>query len=405
MKFLIPLLLSPLLALTGCTNSTLSQMDNPDQNITPVTVGYYGRNIDPMINQYMQEKQVTGMVVAIIYHNGSAEFHSYGVTDDLSQRAITPDTLFALGSLSKGVTAEVATLLVNEGQLNWTDTLETLLPRGTSLSADAKKITLLQLVTHTSGLPRQPMDLLTLENLLSYFRTGENFYAQLDNDSLLTYLSDFDAPAYRVPQYSNIGYALLSHILQRRTGKSMETLAQDKLLKPLQMSNSSFTPESLKAYPYRALGHAGDQPKFISRGALTPDWVFQQNMMGAASLYSSARDLAEYARAHFTATSHPAIDRALADVTQTYFYRQKEAANIAWVSDETASQKITYQVGYIGGYSSYIGFDKKNQSAVIVLQNSFNWSNYIGQTILTLLEPQKSQILQEGTLAMTNRSL
>lgn len=139
MKFLIPLLLSPLLALTGCTNSTLSQMDNPDQNITPVTVGYYGRNIDPMINQYMQEKQVTGMVVAIIHHNGPAEFHSYGVTDDLSQRAITPDTLFALGSLSKGVTAEVATLLVNEGQLNWTDTLETLLPRGTSLSADAKK--------------------------------------------------------------------------------------------------------------------------------------------------------------------------------------------------------------------------------------------------------------------------
>jgi len=402
MKFLIPLLLSPLLALTGCTNSTLSQMDNPDQNITPVTVGYYGRNIDPMINQYMQEKQVTGMVVAIIHHNGPTEFHCYGVTDDLSQHAITPDTLFALGSLSKGVTAEVATLLVNEGRLNWTDTLETLLPRGTPLSPDAKKITLLQLVTHTSGLPRQPMDLLTLENLLSYFRTGENFYAQLDNDSLLTYLSDFDAPTYRVPQYSNIGYALLSHILQRRTGKSMEDLAQARLFKPLQMSNSSFTPAALKTYPDRALGHAGDQPKFIPRGALTPDWVFEQNMMGAASLYSSARDLSEYARAHFSTTSQPAINRALTDVTKTYFYRQKEAANIAWVSDESATQKITYQVGYIGGYSSYIGFDKKNQSSVVVLQNSFNWSNYIGQTILTLLEPQKSQMLQEGTLAMTS---
>ncbi|MNL76279.1 hypothetical protein D3C87_2022220 [compost metagenome] len=51
-------------------------------------------------------------------------------------------------------------------------------------------------------------------------------------------------------------------------------------------------------------------------------------------------------------------------------------------------QKMTYQVGYIGGYSSYIGFDKQNQNAVIVLQNSFNWSNYIGQTILTHLAKQ-----------------
>ncbi|SQB39696.1 Uncharacterised protein [Citrobacter koseri] len=40
------------------------------------------------------------------------------------------------------------------------------------------------------------------------------------------------------------------------------------------------------------------------------------------------------------------------------------------------------------GYSSYIGFDKRNRNAVVVLQNSFNWSNYIGQTILTRLAQQ-----------------
>ena len=45
-------------------------------------------------------------------------------------------------------------------------------------------------------------------------------------------------------------------------------------------------------------------------------------------------------------------------------------------------------MGYIGGYASYIGFDRQNQNAVVVLQNSFNWSNYIGQTILTRL-PKK----------------
>src|SRR5690606_38844800 len=147
-------------------------------------------------------------------------------------------------------------------------------------SPDAKNITLLQLVTHTSGLPRQPMDLLTLENLMRYFSNGENFYTQLDSDAVLGYLSDFTAPDARVPQYSNIGYAILGYILQRRTGEPIQALAQRMIFEPLAMTNSSYTPTLLKAYPRRALGHAGDQPKLITRGHLTPDWVFNKNMMG-----------------------------------------------------------------------------------------------------------------------------
>jgi CubicO group peptidase (beta-lactamase class C family) len=388
MKGSTPLFLFSVLLLAGCGNSTLSQMNMPAEQRAQAVVGYYARGIDPMIRQYMQEKQVSGMVVAVIQHNGPVEFHSYGVTDRLHRYPITPDTLFALGSLSKGVTAEVTTLLVNQGVLRWDDTLAQLLPANTPLSDDAKKITLLQLATHTSGLSRQPMDLLTLENLLRYFSTGENFYTQLDNDTVLSSLADFTAPKAHVPQYSNIGYALLGYIVQRRTGESIPSLANRLIFQPLQMSNSSFVPTTLNAYPYRALGHAGDQPKFIRRGELTPDWTFNHNMVGAASLYSSARDLAGYARAHFAPGNDAVLARAFADVSRIQFYRQKEAANIAWVTDTLIDRQVTYQVGYIGGYSSYIGFDKQNQNAVVVLQNSFNWSNYLGHTILSQLARQ-----------------
>lgn len=387
MNIITLIFISSLILLTGC-NSTLSQIEMPAAQRAQAVVGYYARGINPMIVQYMQEKKVSGMVVAVIQHNGPVEFHCYGITDDRNRYSVTSDTLFALGSLSKGVSAEVATVLVNQGMLNWSDTLEVLLPQGTPLSADARKITLLQLVTHTSGLPRQPMDLLTLENLLRYLSTGENFYAQLDEDSVLDYLADFTAPDARVPQYSNIGFSLLGYILQRRTGETIQSLAQRLIFQPLAMNNSSFTPKQLRNYPQRALGHAGDQPKFITRGELTPDWTFRRNMVGAASLYSSARDLAVYLRAHIAPTGNAELDRAFADVSHTWFYRQKEAANIAWVSDNYSTQTITYQVGYIGGYSSYIGFDKQHQNAVVVLQNSFNWSNYLGHTILRKLAEQ-----------------
>ncbi len=74
------------------------------------------------------------------------------------------------------------------------------------LSEDARKITLLQLVTHTSGLPRQPMNMLSLEHLLAYLNNGENFYHELDADGVLSYLSNFNAPLEREPSYSNPGF-------------------------------------------------------------------------------------------------------------------------------------------------------------------------------------------------------
>lgn len=382
---ILPVLIASAL-ISGCAG-TLSQMNMPSSEVTQVAQNGRALSVDELVTEYMQSKQVSGMVVAVIQHNGPATFYCYGVTDAKNHYPITPDTLFALGSLSKGITAEVITLLVNEGRLHWDDTLDTLLPPGTLLSADAKKITLLQLVTHTSGLPRQPMNLLSLEHLVSYLRDGENFYQDLDSDGVLNYLSTFNAPLTHEPRYSNIGYAVLGYILKYKTGQSIETLSAQKIFQPLEMDNASFDPESLRAFPQRALGHAGDQPKFIARGALTPDWQFSNNMVGAASLYSDARDLIEYTRAHFSATGNAALDKAFTDVAVDYFPRKKEAANIAWITDTYGQQKITYQVGYIGGYSSYIGFDKEHQNAVVVLQNSFNWSNYIGHALLKRIAP------------------
>ncbi len=375
------LVLLALLLVSGCSG-TLSQM-SPPSNETSL-VGHNGQrlSVDTFVSHYMREKQVSGVVVAIIHHNGPAEFHCFGVTDEKQRYPITPQTLFALGSLSKGVTAEVVTMLVNEGRLHWNDTLQTLLPPGTVLSDDARKITLLQLVTHTSGLPRQPMNMLSLEHLLAYLNNGENFYHELDADGVLSYLSNFNAPLEREPSYSNLGFAILGYLLKYQTGESIETLASRMIFRPLAMGNTSFLPQTLREYPWRALGHAGDQPKFKPRGALTPDWQFTNNMVGAASLYSDAADLINYARAHFAPTGQTVLDKAFWDVSVDYYPRQIEAANIAWVTDTFGRQQLTYQVGYIGGNSSYIGFDKANQNAVVVLQNSFNWSNYIGHQIL-----------------------
>jgi CubicO group peptidase (beta-lactamase class C family) len=104
--------------------------------------------------------------------------------------------------------------------------------------------------------------------------------------------------------------------------------------------------------------------------------------VAAASLYSNAEDLATYARYHVSTTNNRLLDSVFNEVSNTDIQRPDGLQGIAWATDFIEQEKITYQVGYIGGYSSFIGFDKEKGNAVVVLQNTFNWSNYIGIALL-----------------------
>lgn len=374
--------LLPLL-LTSCGTLSEMQVEESPQAVKQLACT---KNIDGMVDgivsQYIKKEKASGLAIGIIRNDGTSRTWGYGYTDAVKAHKIDGETLFALGSISKGVTGEVVAGLVERGLLKWDDKLSDLLPKNTPLSDDAKNITLLQLATHTSGLPRQNMNKDMLQSFLKYLYTGDNFYNELDSDAVLNDLSSFKRPQTPEPQYSNLGYALLGYILKLKTGEDIQQLSYDFIFRSLKMGSTSFHGPTLKAYPYRAIGHAGDQPKFIRRGKVVPDWYFTNNMVAAANLYSNVDDLLKYLRAHITDSEPSELNSAIRVSEKIYFERNIEAANIAWVTDHKDNQVITYQVGYIGGYSSYIGFDKKHKNAVVVLQNSFNWSNYIGHDLL-----------------------
>jgi len=375
-------ILLPLL-LTSC--GTLSEMqvkESPQAVKQLACTQNIDGLVDGIVSQYIKKEKASGLAIGIIRNDGASRTWGYGYTNAVKGRKIDGETLFALGSISKGVTGEVVAGLVDKGLLKWDDKLSDLLPKNTPLSDDAKNITLLQLATHTSGLPRQNMNKDMLQSFLKYLYTGDNFYNELDSDAVLNDLSSFKRPQTLEPQYSNLGYALLGYILKLKTGEDIQQLSYDFIFKTLKMGSTSFHGPTLKAYPYRAIGHAGDQPKFIRRGKVVPDWYFTNNMVAAANLYSNVDDLLKYLRAHITDSEPSELNSAIRVSEKIYFQRNIEAANIAWVTDHKDNQVITYQVGYIGGYSSYIGFDKKHKNAVVVLQNSFNWSNYIGHDLL-----------------------
>ena len=372
-----------LFSLVACGTLTRQQLDPADQAPRRFSSGDdVNAEVASLVQPLMAAKRTPGLVVGVLTADGQKHVFGYGVSDQLSGRKPDGGTLFAIGSLSKGFLADAAALLVQEGRLNWDDDLESLLPAGTVLSDDAKKITLLQLATHTSGLPRQPMTPQTLGYFIEYLFTGNSFYRHFDETYLLGYLADFDRPERVESQYSNIGYGLLGHVLEVRSGKQVDELVGERVLAPMGLDNTSYWPQRLPGYPSRARGHAGDQPKFIRRGQAVPDWRFSDILQGSAALYSNAEDLLGYAAAHLHGSANAELGAALLDTLQVRLERSREAPAIAWIVDDIRGQKIAYQVGLVAGYSSYLGLDTRHKTAVVVLQNSFNWTDSVGHRLL-----------------------
>ena len=371
------------LALSACGTLSQQQIDPPERIQHAVAnPGDLRAQVDALAQPLIDGKRTPGMVVGVLSADGRKQVFGYGVSDSRSGTRPSGETLFAVGSLSKGLVGNLAAMLVQDGLLDWDDDLGQLLPAGTPLSEDARAITLLQLATHSAGLPRQPMTPRTLGYFIEYLFTGNNFYRHFDQAYLLDYLADFSKPRQVAPQYSNIGYALLSHVLERRSGQSIDELAAERILGPLQLSNTSYQPQQLAGYAERARGHAGDQPKFIRRGRPVPDWQFSDILHGSAALYSNADDLLDYAAAHLHSSGDAQRDAALRDSLRVRLERPREAPAIAWIVDTIHGQQLTYQVGLVAGYSSYLGLDSRHKTAVVVLQNSFNWSNSIGHRLL-----------------------
>ena len=372
--------------LTGCHSSLSSNpVDTFDAHtsLSPLCNTPLNAQIEQLARQHGEQHRSTALVIGIITPGKPAQVLSYGYTDSDKRVPVTGDTLFAMGSVTKGVTAEMAALLVQNNTLRWNDRIGPRLPQYKNLSADAQNITLEQLASHTSGLPRQNFDLAMLGKLVRYVFTGEPFYDDLDRGDYQDYLSTFKAPENVTVNYSNLGYAILDNVLEQTTSRTIPEMATQSLFTPLGMKHTGYQPEKLPGYLQRARGHAGDQPKFIARGEVVPEWRFSHNMVGAASLWSTGNDLLIYLQAHLSASGHPELDRAFADATTLrHVQNPEDSAALGWLGYSAYGQTLLYQSGFIGGYSSYIGMDKRHGNAIVVLQNSFNWQNDIGHRLL-----------------------
>src|SRR5580693_7045825 len=224
-----------------------------------------------LIKRVDQLKQSAGIVVGIIEPKGR-RIIAYGNLAIGDPRTLDGDTIFEIGSVTKVFTSLLLADMVNRKEVALDDPAALYLPANVTMpERGGKSITLLDLSTHSSGLPPLPGNL-----------KPEADYSMED---LYQFLSGYTLP--RDPgseyEYSNLGAGLLGHLLACRAGTDYESLIRSRIARPLSMPDTGIALSS-SMNKRMAIGHNAMLAPAANSYLPTP-------LAGAGALRSSANDM------------------------------------------------------------------------------------------------------------------
>jgi D-alanyl-D-alanine-carboxypeptidase/D-alanyl-D-alanine-endopeptidase len=287
------------------------------------------------------DRQSVGIVVGIVEPKGR-RLVAYGHLDNSDKRPLNGDTIFEIGSVTKVFTSLVLADMVQRGEVALSDPIATYLPKDVKVPQHAgRSITLQDLSTQTSGLPRLPAKFAP--------KDPANPYADYSAEKLYEFLSTYELTRDIGSQYeySNLGVGLLGHVLARRAGGDYETVVRNRVCRPLEMTSTgiTLTPE-MKAR--LALGH---NDKLTS----VPNWDFQA-LAGCGALRSSANDLLAFLAANLGYAKSP-LAPAMAAMLKVRRPTGTPGLEIAlgWHIVTSESKEIVWHNGGTYGYRSFVG--------------------------------------------------
>lgn len=272
---------------------------------------------------------------------------------------VPPDaqTLFEIGSVTKVFTAVALARLELDGKAKLNDTLRASLPGKVALARALEPVTLLHLATHTSGLPRLPGNIDTSAANLP------NPYAKYRAEELYQFLASAkpNNPPGRLNDYSNVGFAVLGHVLTLKAGQPYEDLVRASLMEPLGMTNTAIRLTDGQ--------RARLTPGHSAKGDVVPGWDFDV-FAPAGAFRSNASDLLTFVEANLAEADTP-VGRSLAFARRLHRAGDAGDLPLGWQRQEDfqSGLEIYWHNGGTGGYVSFVAFCRQQQTGVVVLSS------------------------------------
>ena len=318
---------------------TWSHAQTPPQAMPPTD-----DQVLTILQQRIDKNAARGIAVVLLDLDGSVRFLSKGQSGNPARPQIDADTLFEIGSITKVFTSTVLAQRAAQGDLGLDTRLDEVMgAKPAWANPGVGAVTLRQLATHTSGLPRLPLDANFLGGMV---RSLHNPYANYSEADMWTYVRQLplEVKLDRPVAYSNLGVGLLGQALASLDKMSYSDMVTARILAPLGMTATGIG-LSTDRVPFMAQGH---------NASLLPVPLWDlPSMPGAGALRSSTRDMARFLQAHMQGTL------AGASATHSAQVRIDDTQSVAlgWFIEQRHGEEIHWHNGGTGGFRTFAGFN------------------------------------------------
>lgn len=323
------------------------------------------KDLDAFVEKGLAEWKVPGLSIAVVKDGAVVLSRGYGVRDLATKEKVTPETLFSIASATKSFTATVAAMVVEEKKIDWDTPLKSYFPDFRMYDpAATEKVTLRDLLTHRSGIPRQkffslnpPATRREVRDRYRYFEPSADFRSAW--------------------QYCNETYTVAGDMVAERAGVSWEELVRARILEPLGMSRTLFSVREMEkapdhAQPFIDWGDGPEAMAFHDAGILGPagEIVSSANDLSKWLLFNLARgqrdgkrlvDPAQLARIQSPQIPIPRPMRDKEVLLQSY--------GMGWFLDAYRGFLHVHHGGVLYGFSSHVSFLPGENIGLVVLTN------------------------------------
>lgn len=333
--------------------------------------------LDSIFSRFASAKVAPGCAVGLTRDGSLVLARNYGLADIARRVPIQADTRFYLASLSKQFTAMSVVLLAQDGRLSLDDSVRKWVPEVPSFGA---RITLRELLRHTSGL----RDYYTLLGVSGWPADGELSETQFLD--LVAHQKNLNFKPGDEFLYSNTGYALLSIVVRRASGKSLREFADARIFKPLGMTHTEYRDDHRVLVQNAAVGYE------VAAGKLR---VSESNsdVVGDGGVFSTVGDLAKW-DANFTSGRVGGLDGVALLQEQG---RLNDLAPVQYglglAIGRLGGLKTVSHSGSYGGFrSTYLRFPERNASVITLCNTTAAPPSLAEQVALVMLGlvPQKA---------------
>lgn len=314
-------------------------------------------------------ERIPGGAVVIVKEGRVVYQKGFGVKEKGKPDRVDENTVFRLGSVSKGFASVLTGVLVEEGVLRWDDPVFRYL-EGFRLNdpVQTNRVQIRHLLSHTSGLPRH-----AYTNLVEAGLSLEHIIPRLANVPLI---SEVGAQL----SYQNAAYSAIEKVLEARTDYDFNTLLYEKLFKPLVMNHASVSYDGIQSSGNKALPHL-----YYSRTRGRVPIPISEKYYNAVSSGGINASVSDMGRWLLLLTGHyPEVisNETLNDIYEPVatlhnrrYSRRWDGVNkshygMGWRVLDNHGQKVVYHGGYVNGYRSEIAFAPEEGVGICILINT-----------------------------------